>query len=402
MIGRSRATQVLDFRRVPCKDEDLKSLVGMPRLEAVLLNCKMLTDEGMKTLAQCKNLDNVSILLAENLTDEGIKELAALPRLHTLYIMSMKLNGPAFEAFADSKTLRSVTLELVDGFTDEGAKLLAKLPHVDELKIKEGFGEKKLTAAGIKAIVDTRMPAKFEFDHKLIDDDLLASLIAKGWLYGPTPPGATTPKPATAADVQFITLDGSKITDKGMELLLNCPNVRSMHLQKTGITDAALKKFPAFKNLEYLSLEKTRVTAEGLNAITGLPIKHLAMEGCELSEDCFKAFGKMSALEELWLSEAKMQPDWLKHIAGLPKLNELNLRNAAFDDAAAKHLASLTSLEDLTLNSTNLGDEGFLQLLKLPKLKQLYVDGTKVSKEVYQKAKKDHPRVSFFFYGYDS
>jgi hypothetical protein len=356
----------------------------------------------MKTLAQCKNLDNVSILLAENLTDAGIKELAALPRLSSLYIMSMKLNGSAFEAFADSKTLRSVTLELVDGFTDEGARHLAKLPHLDELKVKEGFGEKKLTAAGIKAIVDARMPARFEFDHKLIDDDLLASLIAKGWLYGPTPPGATTPKPATPADVQFITLDGSKVTDKGMELLLNCTNVRSLHLQKTGITDETLKKLPAFKKLDYLSLEQTKVTADGLNAITGLPIKHLAMEGCELSEDCFKAFAKMSALEELWLGEAKMKADWLKHIATLPKLNELNLRNADCDDAAAKHLTSLASLEDLTLNNTKLGDEGFMQLLKLPKLKQLYVDGTMVTREVYQKAKKDHPKIRFYFYRYDS
>lgn len=402
MIGRSRATQVLDFRRVLCKDEDLKALVGMPRLEGILLNCKMLTDQGMKTLAQCKNLDNVNILLAENLTDEGIKELAALPRLHTLYIMSMKLDGSAFEAFADSKTLRSVMLELVDGFTDEGAKQLAKHPHLDELKIKSGFGEKKLTAAGIKAIVDVRMPAKFEFDEKLIDDDLLAALIAKGWLYGPTPPGATRPKPATAADVKYVSLDGSKITDKGIDLLLDCPNITALHLQKTGVTDESLKKFNAFKNLDYLALEQTKVTAEGLNAIAGLPIKHLAMQGCELTEDCFKAFGKMSALEELWLSDAKMQADWLKHIAKLPKVKDLNLMRADFDDAAVKHMASLTSLEDLTLNNTNLGDEGFLQLLKLPKLKRLYVDGTKVTKEVYLKAKKDHPKVRFYYYRYDS
>src|SRR4029079_7604128 len=100
--------------------------------------------------------------------------------------------------------LESVTLELVDGFTDDGARQLAKMPNLKELKIGSSFGEKKLTASGIKAIVDTRMPAKFEFDKKLIDDALLESLVAKGWLYGPTPSGARDKKPATAEEVKYI------------------------------------------------------------------------------------------------------------------------------------------------------------------------------------------------------
>jgi hypothetical protein len=35
------------------------------------------------------------------------------------------------------------------------------------------------------------------------------------------------------------------------------------------------------------------------------------------------------------------------------------------------------------------------------KLRRLYVDGTKVTKEVYQKAKKEHPKLSLYFYSYD-
>jgi hypothetical protein len=40
-------------------------------------------------------------------------------------------------------------------------------------------------------------------------------------------------------------------------------------------------------------------------------------------------------------------------------------------------------------------------LLKLPKLPKFFVDGTKVTKEVYQKAKKDHPELRLYFYRYD-
>jgi hypothetical protein len=46
-----------------------------------------------------------------------------------------------------------------------------------------------------------------------------------------------------------------------------------------------------------------------------LPLKHLALEYCQLSEDAFKAIGQIAALEELWLANAQMKPEWLKHIA---------------------------------------------------------------------------------------
>jgi len=250
--------------------------------------------------------------------------------------------------------------------------------------------------------VDASLPAKFEFDKHLIDDALFESLVAKGWLYGPTPPGAKEKRPATPEEVRFITLDDSKVTDKGLQSILNCANVTSLHLTRTGVTDETLKKLSAFRKLDYLALENTKVTAAGLNAIADLPIKHLAMQYCDLTEDTFKAFGKMSALEELWLDHAKMKADWLKHIATLPKLKELNLMAADFDDAAVKYVATMPSLVDLTLNNTNLGDAGFQELLKLPKLRRLWVDSTKVSKEVYQKAKKDHPKLSLYFYSYDN
>jgi hypothetical protein len=61
----------------------------------------------------------------------------------------------------------------------------------------------------------------------------------------------------------------------------------------------------------------------------------------------------------------------------------------------------MPSLQNLTLNGTSLGDAGFNELVKMPKLKSLLVDGTKVTKEVYQKAKKDHPKLSLYFYRFD-
>ena len=76
--------------------------------------------------------------------------------------------------------------------------------------------------------------------------------------------------------------------------------------------------------------------------------------------------------------------------------------NADFNDAAAKHLVAMPSLKDATLNNTKLGAARFQDLLKKPELQRIYVNGTGVTKEVYQKAKKDYPKRSFYFYRYDS
>jgi hypothetical protein len=401
MIARTKSVQVLDLRRVKCTDAGLKTVTTIPQLEAIIVGGEDVTDAGLKNLAGCKTLDNVALLKTTKVTDAGIKELAALPKLQSLYLAFFALDGSGFAPFAGSKTLTSITLDYIDGFTDDGAKNLARLPALKELTLKKGFGESKLTGAGIRAIVEARLPAKFDFDRRLIDDALLEALVAKGWLYGPTPPGVKDKKPATAEEVTYIVLDDSSVTDKGFAAVLGCTNATSLHLQRTGITDESLKKLAAFKRLNYLALQKTKVTAAGLNALVGLPIRHLAMEECELSEDAFRAFGKMTALEELWLGEAKMKAEWLQHISGLPKLKELNLRSADLDDAAVKYVTALPALEDLTANNTKLGDTGFLELLKRPKLRKLWVDGTKITKEVYQKAKKDYPKRSFYFYSYD-
>jgi Leucine-rich repeat (LRR) protein len=399
MIARSKTVRYLDIRLAKNTDAGLKIIAGMGQLEGVFVGGDGVTDSGIKELAKCRSLETVT-LSTSKVTDGGIKELAALPKLKELHFVGMTLDGSAFEAFAGSKTLESVNLDFIHGLTDDGIKSLAKLPKLDRLNISSGL-DSTLTAAGVKAIVDSRLPAKLNFDTKLIDDTLLQTLVAKGWLYGPTRPGSKDKRPASPADVRFIALDSSKVTDKGLQAILNCTNVESLYLERTAVTDETLKKLSGFKKLTSLSLGDTKVTAAGLEAVTGLPIRRLSMESSELTEDAFKAFGKMTALEELGLNYTKMKCQWLKHIAKLPKLKELNVTRTDFDDTSVQYVTSLPSLTQLVLNETKLGDKGFKELVALPKLESLYVDGTGVTRDVYLKAKRDRPKMFLYFYSYD-
>jgi Leucine-rich repeat (LRR) protein len=397
MIARSKTAQWVNLRNTDVTDDGLKVIAGAPELKVVALEGSIVTDAGMKALAGCKKLESVNLYLTDKVTDAGVKELAALPKLRSLFFYGLKLNGTGLAAFAGSKTLESVDLGVEGNLTDEGVKTLAELPNLKNLSLGHGYG-----TDAVKAIVAKRLPAKFVFNPSVIDDELFETLVAKGWLYNPKPRGQfEEPLPASPGEVADLWLDGTRITDKGFRAVLDCTNAKSVHAGGTGITDETLKKLSAFTQLRYLTLNKTKVTAAGLQALAGLPLDHLALEGCELSEDELKVIGKMSGLKELELAETKPDPAWLKHLSGLRELNDLNLRSARFNDAAVKYVTTLPKLEKLALHRTDLTDVGFQELVKLPTLKELWVDDTKVTKEVFRKAKKEHPKLSLTFYGYD-
>jgi hypothetical protein len=398
IIARARTVQRLDLLRVKNNDEGLKTIATIPTLEEVAIGGEEVTDAGIRATAQCKSLDVVTLFGTKKVTDAGVKELASLPKLKWLHLRFMTMDGSALAAFSGSKTLQTVLLDHVDGLTDDGIKHLAKLPNLNELKIGRGFAETKYTTAGLRAIVDARLPVKFEFDNHFLDDDLFESLIAKGWLYGPerATDNKKERKPSSPLEVTFIELTRSKVTDRGFQAVLNCTNVEALWLGHTAIGDGSLKKLTSFKKLEKLAVQKTKVSGVGLEALAGLPLKYIATEECVLTEESFKAFGTMGSLEELQLVDAKMDADWLKHIAKLPRLRWLDLMGTTFDDSAARQIARIQTLEHVNAKHTKLSDRGLQTLLTLPKLKTLSLDWTQVTNEAYQKAKKAHPQVGLF------
>ena len=405
MIARSKAVRGVLFEEVNCTDKGLMTVAGMPALELIRVHGENVTDDGMKALAGCKSLVEVAVVGCPRVTDAGIRELAALPNLRSLYMRHVTLNWSALASFSESRSLRSLVLDSVGGLTDMGITHLGKIPNLDCLII--AGVEPKFTTAGIKAILDERLPDDFRFDNRLIDDELFVSLVAKGWLYGPSLPGSPRiiRKPATAADVREIDLRGANITDVGFKSVLACTNLTELTLDDTGITDETLMKLGGFSKLEQLSLNHTKVTAAGLEAmlesISGYPLRVVKVEGCELTENAFKAFAQMTGLVSLRLSQAKTKGDWLKPIAHLPKLTVLDLSETNFDDAAVKHVTTMSALESLRLDHTKLTDSGFQEVLKLPKLTSLSVTKTKVTKETFQKARKDYPTIHITDFDHD-
>jgi mono/diheme cytochrome c family protein len=76
--------------------------------------------------------------------------------------------------------------------------------------------------------------------------------------------------PPLAAQLTWLNLAGTKITDGGLATVAGLPKLTRLHLERTGITDAGVAQLCGLSNLEYLNLYGTQVTDAGLAKLAPL------------------------------------------------------------------------------------------------------------------------------------
>lgn len=73
-----------------------------------------------------------------------------------------------------------------------------------------------------------------------------------------------------AAQLTWLNLAGTKITDAGLAKVAALPKLTRLHLERTGITDAGVAQLCGLSNLEYLNLYGTQVTDAGIAKLAPL------------------------------------------------------------------------------------------------------------------------------------
>ena len=150
-----------------------------------------------------------------------------------------------------------------------------------------------------------------------------------------------------APPLKAINLDGTLTGDAAVRLIAEVhPQVGSLSLSETGVTDETLKAVAPLKELHFLRLDKTAVTNEGLKLLpTDFPVRELSL--------------------------------WRNHVT----------------DDGAGILAKLKFLRSLSLDGTGVTDAGLLRLASNPALKELRVSNTKVTAPGVEKFRKARPDV---------
>ena len=203
----------------------------------------------------------------------------------------------------------------------------------------------------------------------------------------------------------------SKITDQGLALLADCPNLSRLDLVYVKeITDAGLAHLVRCKNLRYLNLNlNDRLTDIGLTNLSGckklaalclleLSITDLGLKEFEklpdleylelgnyganptkLTDAGFKSVFRCKKLTNLMAFKVLVTSDGLKELSNLENLTTLGLNWSAIEDAGAKEIGKCKRLRNLVLWEAKLSDAGLKELANLKDLETLDLTGTNIT-----------------------
>ncbi|MEL7335044.1 MAG: hypothetical protein AAFN70_02450 [Planctomycetota bacterium] len=176
------------------------------------------------------------------------------------------------------------------------------------------------------------------------------------------------------ASFQNLTLVGeNNISDDGVIAITRCPNLRTLTIQGSPISDAALQTISQHANLRQLSLPRSnQLTDQGIATLSPLTsqLELLDLVGCEgLTPTAMQTVGQFDGLKVLKLSGGMTTDDSIAVLASLPNLQSLNLQNAAITDAAGESIARASSIRELNLFESPVTDGVLPSLSALPNWK---------------------------------
>ncbi len=187
-----------------------------------------------------------------------------------------------------------------------------------------------------------------------------------------------------AGEVFDLTLDNPRIDDRGLAELRGI-RLGGLIAKATQITDAGLRHLSDTHGLQLLRLDGSQITDAGLEAIRGHDLIWLMLEGdCRVTDAGLVHLSGMRNLIRLGLPGAEVTRVGLPHLSPLVQLRSLVLRNTQVDDPSLRHLAGLERLQRLDLAGTRVTGSGLAHLKPLPRLEELYLDDTSLSDDDLQ------------------
>lgn len=159
-------------------------------------------------------------------------------------------------------------------------------------------------------------------------------------------------------DMRSMMFYGSRVSDKGVEMLSACRNLQELHLMGTSITDKALEHIGELTSLRWLALDAARVTDKGIEQLTSL-----------------------KKLNGLHLVETDVTAKGLEVLFNFPELNYLEATGLDLGKTGFSTIANQPALHVLRVASRTANDTEFLDLGFSRSLLSVSYDLPRVTKE---------------------
>lgn len=176
--------------------------------------------------------------------------------------------------------------------------------------------------------------------------------------------------------LRWIALNGTGISDGGIEQLCRRRDIEKLWLGQTSVSDRALQAVAECPSVNLLALEVTNTSDAGIGYLAKLPnLVTLSLGSPNLTPVGLGGLGECESLEELRLDLLPVTDEVMQRLSGLTKLHTLSVSRTAITNASGQYISKLKSLKWLHLDFTQI-DQAFFQGFDLPKLEELSVIGT--------------------------
>ena len=247
----------LHLRGAWVTDTELLDVARLPKLERLDLSHTRITDEGLLHLKPAKQITDLNLYYAEQVTDQGMAAIRDWKNLKRLNVRGTRVSDGTLAIVSGLTQLESLDIAYTQ-FTDNGLDALVPLTKLKELSI----GRSKLNNGALETL---RLLPTLEY----LD------------LGGPHPgPGGYRAKPGTPmpeqipraiADlrqVRVLRLSYTEINTEGLQALTKLEHVEKLSLAGCPhVDDRSMVQLARWKNLKYLDVQATPVTLQGVAAL---------------------------------------------------------------------------------------------------------------------------------------
>lgn len=169
---------------------------------------------------------------------------------------------------------------------------------------------------------------------------------------------------ASFLDTGFAELDGQyknflDVTDNDVfQASVQPDEIVSLCLARTSVTDAAIRKLPPQRQLQWLDLSFLPIADNSLGFLaSAAALRQVSLEGTQITDATLAALAKHSAIEELDVSHTNITDEGVTVIASLPNLKILWLTGTKVTNRSLDLLAELPKLEQLDCSGTRISED---------------------------------------------
>ena len=243
----------------------MKILSEQPQLQRLSLVQNKINDIGAQRLAKFADLKSLDLRGNMEAGDMALEVIGGLSKLTGLKHRSTAVTDAGLEALSANPALDSLLIQDF-AITDQSGPHLAKLPKLTQLEVFrcQGFGSQGVLAlkgTGLTRLTLRDLPNVYDQALEVLDDLPKLKRLYLHELTSISDAGLTHLGKLQALE-QLDLWVVPQMGDATIDVIATLPNLKTLSIRSTGVTDACIEKLLALKSVQNLTFKDNGAVSE--------------------------------------------------------------------------------------------------------------------------------------------